>query len=109
MPGGNGTGPLGIGPMTGRKAGRCAGYGVPGYMNYNIPGQGRGQWGLGNRRGGRGRGFAWSTPEPYSYSNAVANETWLVSHLEQKARYLESGLERIRRVIAEIKNRERTD
>lgn len=33
MPLGNGTGPRGMGPMTGRAAGYCAGYPVPGYMN----------------------------------------------------------------------------
>ena len=33
MPRGDGTGPAGIGPMTGRAAGYCAGYGIPGYMN----------------------------------------------------------------------------
>jgi hypothetical protein len=33
MPFGNGTGPAGLGPMTGRAAGFCAGHPVPGYMN----------------------------------------------------------------------------
>ena len=33
MPWGDGTGPTGLGPMTGRAAGFCAGYGVPGYAN----------------------------------------------------------------------------
>ena len=33
MPWGDGTGPAGMGPMTGRAAGYCAGYPVPGYMN----------------------------------------------------------------------------
>jgi len=33
MPRGDGTGPAGMGPMTGRAAGFCAGFGVPGYMN----------------------------------------------------------------------------
>ena len=33
MPGGNGTGPAGMGPMTGRAAGHCAGYPVAGYLN----------------------------------------------------------------------------
>jgi len=47
MPFGDGTGPAGMGPMTGRAAGYCAGYPVPGSMN-PIPG--RGFW-------GRGRGF----------------------------------------------------
>ena len=50
MPWGDGTGPWGLGPMTGRAAGYCAGYPVPGYMNPG-PGFGRGF--------GRGRGFGW--------------------------------------------------
>jgi len=33
MPLGDRTGPAGAGPMTGRAAGFCAGYPVPGYMN----------------------------------------------------------------------------
>jgi len=58
MPGGDGTGPAGLGPMTGRAAGYCAGYSVPGYMN-PIPGRGyfgRGYFGWG--RGFYGRGGA---------------------------------------------------
>jgi len=54
MPRGDGTGPAGMGPMTGRAAGYCAGYSVPGYIN---PVGGRG--GFGNRGpgfGGGGRG-----------------------------------------------------
>ena len=47
MPRGDGTGPAGTGPMTGRGAGFCAGYGMPGFMN---PGFGRGM----GPRGGRG-------------------------------------------------------
>ena len=42
MPGGNRTGPMGMGPMTGRGAGLCGGYPTPGYMN---PVSGRGFWG----------------------------------------------------------------
>lgn len=53
MPRGDGTGPAGMGPMTGRAAGYCAGYPVPGYMN---PIGGRGYWGWGRGRGG-GRGW----------------------------------------------------
>jgi len=33
MPIGDGTGPSGMGPLTGRKAGYCAGFRVPGYRN----------------------------------------------------------------------------
>jgi hypothetical protein len=51
MPFGDGTGPVGQGPKTGRGAGYCAGNGMPGYAN-PVPRRGfRG-------RGGRGRGFA---------------------------------------------------
>lgn len=53
MPGGDRTGPQGMGPMTGRAAGYCAGYNVPGYMN---PYGGRGM-GFGRMMGGRGGGF----------------------------------------------------
>ena len=58
MPRGDRTGPWGAGPMTGRAAGYCAGYSVPGFMN-PIGGYGRG-WGRGRGRGygrGLGRGF----------------------------------------------------
>ena len=50
MPQGNGTGPNGQGPMTGRGQGFCAGSNTPGFANS----------GIGRRMGqgfGRGRGF----------------------------------------------------
>ncbi|MGD2072681.1 MAG: DUF5320 domain-containing protein, partial [Candidatus Thorarchaeota archaeon] len=54
MPYGDGTGPNGQGPMTGRGVGYCSGNSVPGFM---VPGFGRG---MAFRRGfGRGRGFRW--------------------------------------------------
>ncbi len=66
MPRGDGTGPAGMGPMTGRAAGYCAGYPAPGYMNpapvgYGAPYPGRPapRFGGGMRSGGgfgRGRG-----------------------------------------------------
>jgi len=49
MPGGDGTGPLGMGPMTGRGAGYCAGFAVPGFVNHGFGG------GFFGRCGGRGR------------------------------------------------------
>ena len=55
MPWGDRTGPWGLGPMTGRAAGYCAGYPVPGYMN-PIPGFG---WGFGFGRWWWGRGRGW--------------------------------------------------
>ena len=75
MPGGDRTGPLGQGPMTGRRAGYCAGYSAPGYAN-SVPGRGRGFGygrGFGRGRGwgrgfGRGFGFGWAG-YPYAYGN----------------------------------------
>lgn len=55
MPGGDRTGPAGMGPMTGRGAGYCAGYTAPGYANPVAYG-GRGG-GFGRGRGGMGMGF----------------------------------------------------
>ena len=79
MPRGDGTGPAGMGPMTGRGAGYCAGYPVPGFMN---PGGGRGMawgrgggggmgmgWGRGRGGGGWGRGWA---ADPSAYGAAYA-------------------------------------
>jgi hypothetical protein len=67
MPRGDKTGPWGAGPMTGRAAGYCAGYAVPGYMNPRR-GYGRGfgrGWGRGFGRGwGRGFGRGWYAYPP---------------------------------------------
>jgi hypothetical protein len=59
MPAGDGTGPMGMGPMSGRAAGFCAGYDAPCYANPSPSrgfgrGFGRGFWGRGGRGGGRG-------------------------------------------------------
>lgn len=72
MPRGDGTGPWGLGPMTGRAAGFCAGYPAPGFVN-PIPGRGwfglgRGGWPWGRGRGrgfGMGRGW-WRGFYPYT-------------------------------------------
>ena len=84
MPRGDRTGPAGMGPMTGRAAGFCAGYPVPGYMN-PVGGRGYGGWGRGFRSGGfgRGRGFGWAGAgygmpawgggvSPYAYGGAAS-------------------------------------
>lgn len=62
MPGGDRTGPVGIGPMTGRRMGYSVGNEVPGYA---IPNPGVGM-GLGNRWFGR-RGFAGGFGWRYRY------------------------------------------
>ena len=54
MPRGDRTGPGGMGPMTGRAAGLCAGYTTPGYAN---PGPRAGLGFAGGFGGGAGRGW----------------------------------------------------
>lgn len=111
MPAGDGTGPMGMGPMTGRAAGFCAGYPVPGFMN-PIPGRGFG--------GGRGRGWGrgrWSGGAPFSgvpYAAPYAfGAPFGVPHaqpgpqqeadaLKGQAEYLEGALEDIRKRLAEL-------
>ena len=78
MPGGDGTGPGGMGPMTGRAAGYCAGYPMPGYMN-PIPGGGyfgRGRGFIG-RGGGRGwRNWSYATGLPGSARFGMGLPAW---------------------------------
>ena len=61
MPRGNATGPMGMGPRTGRGMGLCSGYARPGFMNNSpAPGFGAGfgfGYGYGRGFGGGGRGF----------------------------------------------------
>ncbi len=113
MPGGDGTGPAGLGQMTGRGAGYCAGFPVPGYMN-PMPGRGLGMgrgWGRG---GGWGRGRAWrhgyypmgvpgAAPAygvaPYYAPPSGESEMQM---LQAQAENLQGALDEIRRRITEI-------
>ena len=54
MPWGDGTGPWGLGPRTGRGFGYCAGYPHPGFV---VPFPRGGRWFWGRGFWGRGRGF----------------------------------------------------
>lgn len=98
MPAGDRTGPMGQGPMTGRGAGYCAGYPVPGFMNRGWgPGRGFGRgWGR-----GRGRGWGWGGPyAAYDFAPPVPQES--AQMLRMQAEYFESALENIRKRIAEL-------
>ena len=123
MPGGDGTGPGGMGPMTGRGAGFCAGYNTPGYAN---PMGGR-YWGRGGGygMGGRGRGYrnwyratgmpgwmragwapAWGAPAPawnapWGAAPAPTKEDQM-NALQQQAEYLRTALDDITNQIEEL-------
>ena len=114
MPAGDGTGPMGMGPMTGRGAGYCAGYTVPGFAN-PIPGRG---WGMGygwGRGGGRGRGWRhrfYATGQPFwarqpmpvnqPMSAPFAPAFDETEMLKAQAAQMEQTLNEIRKRIAEI-------
>lgn len=74
MPRGDRTGPTGMGPMTGRAAGYCAGYATPGYANAGFGrgfAAGRGCWG-GGGRGWRNMYYATGLPRWARYSGHPA-------------------------------------
>ncbi len=127
MPGGDGTGPSGMGPMSGRAAGFCAGYGVPGYMN-PVGGRGVGRWGRGGGGGRGGRGWrhrfyatglpGWQrmgmgvapvgvAPVPAAPAAAVAvpvASQQQLDVLKSQAEYFEGALADIRKRIEELEN-----
>ena len=113
MPAGDGTGPMGVGPMTGRGAGYCGGFSMPGYMN-PMPGRGRGMgrgWGQGRGWGG-GRGwrhgyYPMGVPGgPPSYGTAPYYAPTSGEHevqaLRTQAEQLEGTLNDIKKRITEI-------
>jgi hypothetical protein len=73
MPGGNRTGPMGMGAMTGRAAGYCVGAGQPGYAN-PFPGRG---FGMGFGRGARGGGFGSGGRGWRNMFHAVGRPGWM--------------------------------
>ena len=122
MPWGDRTGPMGYGPMTGRAAGYCAGYNMPGYAN-PIGGRGLG-WGRGFGRGfgrGWGRGFGrygyyvpHYTPAPYyptvPYSPTVpyypgTAPAYQEPAPEEEKAYLEDLVESMEKELGDIKAR----
>jgi len=116
MPGGDRTGPQGMGPMTGRRMGYCSGYNSPGYAN---PGP--------RRFFGRGfgRGFGWRRwgfapiervvpVQPYTpYQPQQPTKEQEVTMLEDDAKAVEAEqkalsqeLEAIKKRIEELKNKQ---
>ena len=116
MPRGDGTGPNSMGPLTGRAAGYCAGYGVPGFMN---PGPGRGLgmvWGRGGGRGmgmgrgrgrGRGPGGGWGfapAPFPGAYAAPEPTPEESLAALRDQADWLKQQMGAIEARIRELQD-----
>jgi hypothetical protein len=109
MPFGDRTGPHGFGPRTGRGAGYCSGFGMPGSMNPMPIGAG---FGLGRGSGlgcfGRGRGWrnwyretglpGWArTGYGYPYARSFT--------AKDEADFLRGEAEFLRRQLEDIQNR----
>lgn len=127
MPGGDRTGPRGMGSMTGRGGGYCAGYGISAGGNSAF---GRG-FGMGFRRGGslRGRGgggFRWrngyhasgaplwmrfngySAPPDYPGPFAPMDSDMEKRSLKYQADSLKAELERIQNRLSEMEQQPNT-
>jgi hypothetical protein len=105
MPRGDRTGPAGMGPMTGRAAGFCAGNNTPGFMNpYGRRGLG---FGRGFGRGmGMGMGWRWAETgwhQPYQAPAYTPSREDEIRMLEEEARYASETMESINARLAELK------
>ena len=106
MPGGNGTGPMGMGPRTGRGAGFCSGYGIAGYANAAVRGGFNRCFG-GGGRGRRNRFFATGIPgwARAGYQAGFSSEPTAGQDrqaLKQQAQYLQNSLNAINKRIEEL-------
>ena len=110
MPRGDGTGPWGMGPMTGRMSRYCAGYSMPGY-EYQMSRQGlrngfcRGRGFCSGRGSGKrfmnraGRLFSWM---PYNNEDAIFSPT---SGQEDEKQFLQNQAEVLKSRLDKIKQR----
>ncbi len=117
MPGGDRTGPMGMGSRTGRGLGYCSGSGMPGYANDAFGrgfgtgfGRGRGFFGRGAFGGGRGRrNMFYATGQtgwmrfggyPAQFQGADPELDKLA--LQRQAEALQSELDLIKKRLAEL-------
>ena len=103
MPGGDRTGPMGMGPMTGRGAGFCGGAGAPGFLSR----MGGAFLGRGRRGGGRGwRNMFHATGLPgwmRSGTGGVAPAEVPASEAERQS--LQNQVETLQSQLDELKGR----
>ncbi|HDP97705.1 MAG TPA: hypothetical protein ENN22_00770 [bacterium] len=111
MPGGDRTGPLGMGPRTGRAAGFCVGSNVPGYAN---PVGGRGFFRFGMGAMGRGRGWRhwyhatglpfWARSTSAAFPGLQAQHPGSVSP-EQELEMLKNQADNLKNALDEVNRR----
>jgi hypothetical protein len=120
MPRGDRTGPMGMGPMTGRGMGYCGGYGHPGWTAPGL-GYGRGSWGGGFGRGRGGGGWGrqhryhatglprwarWDAPPAWTYGYPMEppspSREQEIDMLRGEAEWLKEQLDAINRRMDEL-------
>jgi len=118
MPGGDRTGPMGFGPMTGRAAGFCAGYSEPGYMNpvagRGYGGRGRGFCGRGSGRGWRNWYYATGLPDWaragfgfWGHAAPTASAEQELTGIKQQADFMQDSLSQINKRIEQLEKESR--
>jgi len=107
MPGRDRTGPMGAGPMTGRRAGYCAGFDAPGYASAAPRWLNR--FGFGNFGQGRGwRHWFYATGQPgwarTDYAPVTPEQE--LAELKEESGWLKDQLDAINRRISELEKKE---
>ena len=111
MPGFNGTGPMGAGPMTGGGRGYCGANATPRFQSSS------GRTGYGGR-GGRGRGFGGGSGRGFGYGRQFSAQQPAASSMTQagdelnmlraQADQMAAALEEIQNRMAELEKRSET-
>lgn len=105
MPRGDGTGPMGAGPMTGRGMGLCTGYHSGGFANSGLGFFGAGR---GGRPYGGGRGMAWGGGRGMGFrnyqgwANNVPQQYAPISPEDEK-KYVAEDIKELERELQELK------
>lgn len=104
MPRGDGTGPMGMGPMTGHGAGYCNGFATSGYAN---PVGFTGGFGCGFGRGFRRMFYETGMPgwarygySAYTGTNAAAFDE--KTNLTNQAEFLENQLQQVKKRLSSL-------
>ena len=106
MPSGDRTGPGGLGSMTGRRLGYCAGFSAPGYFSRGYRGIGRGAGGRGRRGMNPFYGQPIATPTVYNPISPIFPQTidkeMELEILKKEKEYLETSVDNLTKRIEEI-------
>ena len=111
---GDGTGPEGLGPKTGRGAGYCTGNSIPGYQNTTIPRLGLGR-ASSQGRGGRYRNIFNATgltgvqrnvtSIPVANTPQTMTQEQRLENLKKQAEMLKNQLENVTSQIKEMESK----